>query len=56
MKRYSRFIKKKYPAPKRKFAQVTPQRPSILQKEVETNEILKRIIKTCDEAKNNKNG
>lgn len=46
----------KYPGPKKKFEPIIPLRPSILNKNVNPDEIVDKINKWCDEAKNMKNG
>ena len=48
--------KQKYPALKEKYTPILPTRPSILNNKVNTDEIVHRIEKWCDDAKNNKNG
>ena len=49
-----RVKKQKYPAPKKKFTPEIPIRPSILNKIIDSDAIIEKIEKWCDEAKNNK--
>jgi len=46
--------KQKYPAQRVKFVPVVPERPSILNKKVDSDAIVNKIDKWCDEAKNKK--